>query len=132
MGCLCLTLAGCGGEGGLFAPGRNPGVSGGGGGDALVGRWETTLVLDVPPDFQTWTTMWTFRSDRTCHYRQTVVSVLEGGARVKERDCEWRTANTVITVTWADTGAEEGLPFSFAALDPNRLLLQGIEYRRAP
>lgn len=114
----------------MFAPDRGVGVGGGAGGEALLGRWETTLVLSLPPDLQTWTTRWTFEAGGDCQYRQTVVSLLEGTTRVKERDCTWRTANATVTITWDDTGLSEALPYSFPAFDPNRLVLQGIEYRR--
>ena len=45
---------------------------------ALVGSWQTVVVIEVPGDLQTWTTTWRFDAGGTC--RQTVVteSLAEG------------------------------------------------------
>ncbi len=123
----------CGGEGSIFAPPRPTGQGGGGSlNPTLFGEWEAVILIEAPPDIQTWTTRWRFDGDRTCRFRQVVVSALEGTTREKTRDCTWRDVNATIALVWQDSGVGEVLPYSFPSLNPNRLLLQGIEYRRAP
>ena len=95
-----------------------------------MGEWETVLVIWLDTDVQTWTTNWVFRRDGTCRYRQTVHSVLEDATRVKLRDCAYTLNGPAVTITFLDTGALLTTPHSFAALSRDRLILEGIEYRR--
>jgi hypothetical protein len=131
---LLLGLSGaCGGERSLFAPvDRVTGTGGRDSGDArLVGEWETILLVDVPGDRQTWTTTWVFRDDLTCRFTRSILSIAEGVPRVTIRTCTWRTANATVLVTYTDPlGTVSTLPYDFVSFDPNRLLLEGIEYRR--
>jgi hypothetical protein len=113
-------------------PGGSMGVgtSADGTGDAaLTGTWQTVLVVQVADDFQTWTTTWRFAAAGTC--RQTVVteSLAEGFPRTATRDCTWRTNDGAVAITFA-AGGTVSFDFSFAALDPARLVLDGLEYHR--
>ena len=106
------------------------GVSSGGALDeALIGTWQTVLVIQVADDLQTWTTTWRFATAGTC--RQTVVteSLAEGFPRTTTRDCTWRTNDGAVAITYA-AGGTVSFDFSFAALDPARLVLDGLEYHR--
>jgi hypothetical protein len=110
--------------------GFGSGSSGSGGGAAaLVGTWETIVVIQVPGDLQTWTTTWRFDADGTC--RQTVVteSLAEGFPRTIERTCAWSTNGGEIAITFVGGGTVV-FDFSFAALSPDRLVLDGFEYQR--
>jgi hypothetical protein len=134
---LILGLAACDGDpvgprGGLPDGGNGAGASGGGGGTtatALVGDWRTIVVIEVPGDLQTWTTTWHFESAGSC--RQTVVteSLAEGFPRTTERACSWTTNDGQVAITFVG-GGTLSFDFSFAALDPDRLVLDGFEYHR--
>ena len=102
---------------------------GGGGGSALVGAWQTVVVIEVPGDLQTWTTTWRFDSAGTC--RQTVIteSLAEGFPRTTERACTWTTNSGEVAISFVGGGTVT-FDFSFAALDPDRLVLDGFEYQR--
>jgi hypothetical protein len=129
---LLTLLAGCTGERGpLVTPTDGPGgridaTS------AVVGEWETTLIIQTDTDVQSWITNWLFRRDDTCRYRQTIQSVLDGTTRVKLRDCTWVVRNATLEVTFLDSGEALVLAYSFAAASRDRLVLEGIEYRRIP
>jgi hypothetical protein len=103
--------------------------SGGGGGSALVGAWQTVVVIEVPGDLQTWTTTWRFDPAGTC--RQTVIteSLAEGFPRTTERTCTWTTNSGEVAISYVGGGTVT-FDFSFAALDPDRLVLDGFEYQR--
>lgn len=123
----------CGGERSLFAPDDGQtGVGGRPAGDGrLVGEWQTIILMDVPGDSQTWTTTWLFRADLTCRFTRSIFSIADGVPRVTLRPCTWRTANATVLVTYTDPpGTGISLPYDFVAFDPNRLLLEGIEYQR--
>lgn len=130
---LALTVAACSGD--PTGPSAEPPVNGGGtstggGGEALlVGVWQTTVVIEVPGDLQTWVTTWQFDSAGTC--RQTVVttSLAEGFPRTTERSCTWRVSNAKVAISYVGGGTVE-FAFSFAALSPDRLVLDGFEYQR--
>jgi hypothetical protein len=129
-----LGLAACNGDptgprAGLPGAGGS-GTSGGGTSQsALVGDWRTVLVIEVPGDLQTWTTTWHFDPAGTC--RQTIVteSLAEGFPRATERTCTWATNGGQIAITFVG-GGTLSFDFSFAALDPDRLVLDGFEYQR--
>jgi hypothetical protein len=132
---LILLLAACNGDPtaprmGAPGGGTDSGASdGGGGGSALVGTWQTALVIEVPGDLQTWTTTWRFDAEGTC--RQTLVteSLAEGFPRTTERACTWTTGSGEVTISFVGGGTQT-LDFSFAAFDPDRLVLDGFEYQR--
>ena len=130
-----LLLAGCTGEptapradqpGGGFGSGTS---SGGGGTAALVGVWQTVVVIQVPGDLQTWTTTWRFDEGGTC--RQTVVteSLAEGFPRTTERACTFVVHGSEVTISFAGGGSLT-FAFSFAGFSPDRLVLDGFEYQR--
>jgi hypothetical protein len=130
-----LGLAACDGDPtapatGLPGSGNGAGMGGGGGGSfALVGEWRTVLVIEVPGDLQTTTTTWRFDTGGDC--RQTVVteSLAEGFPRTAARDCTWSTNGGEVAVSFVG-GGPVTFDFSFAALDPDRLVLDGFEYQR--
>ena len=132
---MILLLAACdadptGPRMGQAGGGNGSGASGGGdGGSALVGAWQAVVVIEVPGDLQTWTTTWRFDAAGTC--RQTVVteSLAEGFPRTTERACTWTTSNGEVAISYVG-GGTLSFDFSFAALDPDRLVLDGFEYQR--
>jgi hypothetical protein len=132
---ILLLLAACNADPtaprmGQAGGGNGSGTSGGGGGGSeLVGAWQTVVVIEVPGDLQTWTTTWRFDSAGTC--RQTVIteSLAEGFPRTTERTCTWTTSSGEVTISFVGGGTLT-FDFSFAALDPDRLVLDGFEYQR--
>jgi len=131
VGVVGLTLlVGCGGERSLFAPERQTAGSGGPSlDDALVGQWESVLLIDVPGDLQTWTTDWIFNADATCRLTRVVRSLVEGTPRLTIRDCRWKSANFSVTATYADQTVSV-MSYSFPLLDRQRLLLEDVPYDR--
>ncbi len=138
MALLLGALSGCAGEPRdlvlATGPSRQPGTGGTGGPGAsasspVVGAWEAVLLLEASGDAQTWTTVWRFARDGSCRFTRTTLSLLEGVPRVEDRRCTWRLSGPEILVTWTAGGAR-ALPYQFAGLSPNRLVLEGIEYRR--
>lgn len=128
---LLLTVA-CTAERSLFAPEADPAGSGAPFRDpALVGTWQVTLLVDAGGDLQTWTTRWRFAADGSCEFTRTIRSVLEGLDRITARPCRWTTANARVTVVYTADGSAAQLPYAFAALDPDRLVLEGVEYARS-
>lgn len=129
---LVFSLA-CNTEGNLFAPDRIPGVSGGGGNaPGVIGEWETILLISVEGDLQNWTTRWLFGLNQACRFTQVTESLVEGFPRTEIRPCTWTTSNGILTVTFTDNGEVLPMEYDFAGLDPNRLVLDGIEYHRLP
>jgi hypothetical protein len=128
-----LILSGCGGD--PTGPSAELPTGGGGtsttgdGASLLVGVWQATTIIEVPGDLQTWVTTWQFDSAGSC--RQTVVttSLAEGFPRTTERTCTWRTNGARVAISYLGGGTVE-FAFSFAALSPDRLVLDGFEYQR--
>ena len=110
------------------------GGGGNGGGSTgvspVIGTWQVVLVITVPGDIQTWTTTWRFDAAGTCHLTRTSFSLLEGFPRTTERDCRFLLSGGNVVVTYSDSNATQSLPYSFAGFSPDRLVLEGIEYRR--
>ncbi len=129
MGLALTLLAGCSGEPSLFEPDTTTGVGGPSRDAALVGQWEAVLLVSIPDDWQTWTTDWTFNLDGTCHFTRVIRSVAEGGVRVTDRDCSWRSANSTVTATYTDSTVSV-MPYSFPNLDRRTLELERITYTR--
>jgi hypothetical protein len=110
--------------------GGGTGASGGGAAaSALVGEWRTVVVIEVPGDLQTWTTTWTFNGAGTCRQVLLTESLAEGFPRTTVRACTWTTNGGQIAVSFVGGGTLT-FAFSFAALDPDRLVLDGFEYQR--
>ena len=128
---LSLLLAGCSAEalapspdrpGGGFGPGSS---TGDGASASLVGAWVTVVVIEVPGDIQTWTTTWRFDPEGTC--RQTIVteSLAEGFPRTTERACTGAVNDGQVAISFVGGGTLT-FDFSFAGLDPDRLVLDGF------
>ena len=129
---MLLALGACNQEGNLFETDRLTGVSGGGNNTpAVLGVWETTIIVTVEGDLQNWTTRWEFNAPGlTCRFTQTIESLVEGFPRIDTRPCTWSTSNGILTVVFSDNGEVMTMPYEFAGLDPNRLVLDDIEYHR--
>ncbi|HEV8357492.1 MAG TPA: hypothetical protein VGQ17_12075 [Gemmatimonadales bacterium] len=101
-----------------------------GGNPSVTGTWQVVLVITVPGDIQTWTTTWRFDAAGSCQLTKTSFSLLEGFPRTTERDCRFVLSGGSVVVTYSDTGTTQSLPYSFAGFSPDRLVLEGLEYRR--
>lgn len=75
------------------------------------------------------TTTWRFDADGTCHFTRESLSAVEGIPRIVELPCVWSTANGRVQVTF-DPGGSDEFPYERPAGDPNRLVLDDIEYLR--
>ena len=131
---MILLAAACGGEPGgpdPFQPGRDRDGSSTGGGSAaaLVGTWRSVVVVQVPGDLQTWTTVWRFEADGSCRQTVETESLAEGFPRVTERSCSYATSVGEITIAYIGGGSLT-FRFSFADFSPDRLVLDGFEYER--
>lgn len=129
-----LLLAACAGdpEGTApFEPGGNTGgaSSGGGAAAALVGTWQNVVVVEVPGDLQTWTTVWQFDADGICRQTVETESLAEGFPRITERACEYLVAGDAVTISYVGGGSVT-FDFAFAGFSPDRLVLDGFEYAR--
>jgi hypothetical protein len=110
------------------------GVSGGGQvntSSAVVGSWRRFDVLsaDSSADIVTQTTEWAFDSAGGCERTITTLDAIEGFPRATSRDCTWETSVQEITLHWSD-GEVNTFSLTFAAFDPDRLVLDGLEYQR--
>ena len=139
LGLAILTLQGCGGEGRIpTSLGGDRPIGGGQSGgatvaSALVGTWRNVWVVFLDTDVQTWTTVWTFRSDNTCVIDKTLRSLALEFPQVTIRPCRYTIRGTDLGITWTDAaGGVATLPFSFAGFSPDRLVLEGLEYERLP
>ena len=110
--------------------GFGSGTGSSGSASAVVGTWRAMVVVQVPGDLQTWTTTWRFDAAGTCRETRVTESLAEGFPRTTDLACTWTSTDTAITVTFADGGGTLVMQFSFAGLSPDRLLLDGFEYRR--
>ena len=132
---LLLAVGACNQTGNLFETDRMSGQGGGGETNtpAVLGAWETTIIVSVEGDLQTWTTRWDFNAvGLTCRFNQVIESLVEGVPRIETRPCTWSTSNNILTVTFTDNGEVLPMTYEFAGLDPNRLVLDEIEYHRVP
>lgn len=132
-------LLGCGGETRLpTGLGGDRPIGGGQTGgttvaSALLGTWRNVWVVFLDTDVQTWTTVWTFRSDNTCMIDKTLRSLALEFPQVTIRPCRYAILSTDLGITWTDAaGGTATVPFSFAAFSPDRLVLEGLEYERLP
>lgn len=110
------------------------GSSGGGQGNAasaLIGSWQRFDVLsaDSSADIITQTTAWQFDSTGTCKRTITTFDAVEGFPRGTTRTCSYALGVQTITLTW-DDGSVNTFSLTFAAFDPDRLVLDGFEYQR--
>lgn len=119
----------------IATPDFPSGSTGGGGSGTspddvtLPGEWERFDVFQTDVDVVTTTTRWRFAADGTCRRTITSFSVVEGFPRTSVRDCTWTTGVLDVTITFA--GADPAtFDLAFAGFDPDRLVLDGFEYRR--
>ena len=118
----------------IATPDCPSGSTGGGRGTSpddatLPGEWERFDVFQTDADVVTTTTRWRFAADGTCRRTITSFSVVEGFPRTSTRDCTWTTGVLEITITFAGADAAT-FDLAFAGFDPDRLVLDGFEYRR--
>ncbi len=100
---------------------------------ALIGVWRNVWVVFLDTDVQTWTTVWTFRSDNTCLIDKTLRSLALEFPQGTLRPCRYAILGTDLGITWTDAaGGAATVPFSFANFSPDRLVLEGLEYERLP
>ncbi len=115
------------GLGGRVEP---PAISGGGGGNPVVGEWELVTVIPIGTDIQTSGVHWSFADDGTCRQTIRTWTYTEGVYHTTVRECTYANATGGVRVVFA--GAAPAIfTVSFAAFSPNRLVLDGLEYRRA-
>jgi hypothetical protein len=136
---LTLLLAACSAE--TTSPttdgpphGFPSGTSGGGQvntSSAVVGTWRRFDVLsaDSSADIISQTTEWEFDSAGGCQRTITTFDAVEGFPRATSRDCTWETGVQEITLRWND-GEVNTFSLTFAAFDPDRMVLDGLEYQR--
>ena len=110
------------------------GIAGGGNGESadvetLVGLWERFDAAVFETDVVTITTRWAFEGRGTCRRTIITFSAAEGFPRTTARDCTWDIGPLEITITFAD-GERSTFSLSFPGFDPDRMLLDGAEYRR--
>ena len=138
---LALVLAACDAEptaprddGALpFGEGAS-GTGGGGNGPetssgTIVGEWERFEAVAFDGDIVTTTINWLFDADGTCVRVITTISAIEGIPRTQIRECTWRIGPAEITLRLG-TDAEATFSLAFGGFDPNRLILDGLEYQR--
>ena len=109
------------------------GIIGGGGtaeaGSAIVGEWQRFEIAEFEQDLITTTIRWRFEPGGFCRRTITTFSAVEGFPRTTQRDCGYDVGPLEITITF-DTGDASVFPLSFPGFDPDRMLLDGLEYRR--
>jgi hypothetical protein len=115
------------GEGatGTDSDGNGPGTSSG----TIVGEWERFEAVALDGDIVTTTIHWLFDADGTCVRVITSMSANEGIPRSQIRECTWRLGPAEITLRLG-TDAEATFPLEFGGFDPDRLILDGLEYQR--
>ena len=94
-----------------------------------MGTWRNVVVVQVPGDIQTWTTVWRFDADGVCRQTAETESLAEGFPRITERACEYTVASDRVTIAYLGGGSVT-FEFSFAGFSPDRLVLDGFEYER--
>lgn len=95
----------------------------------IVGEWERFEAVAFDGDIVTTTIHWLFDADGTCVRVITSMSANEGIPRTRIRECTWRLGPAEITLRLG-TDAEATFPLEFGGFDPNRLILDGLEYQR--
>lgn len=113
------------GAAGTGSGGNGPASSSG----TVVGEWERFEAVAVDGDIITTTIHWLFDADGTCVRVITSMSANEGIPRSQIRECTWRLGPAEITLQLG-TDAEATFRLEFGGFDPNRLILDGLEYQR--
>lgn len=100
----------------------------------LIGAWRVVILIQVQYgfgyDLQQWTTTWQFNRESSCRFTRTTFSFVEGITRTVVRDCTFTATGSLLRVTFTETGITQELPYSFPAFNPDRLMLEGVEYQR--
>lgn len=98
---------------------------------ALIGSWRRfdVLTADNSTDIVTQTTEWRFDATSSCTRTITTFDAVEGIPRGSSRSCTWELGLQAITLTFGD-GSVNTFSLTFAAFDPDRLVLDGFEYQR--
>ncbi len=117
---------------GIIADAPDGIIGGGGSADAgatLVGEWQRFDIAEFEEDIVTTTIHWRFEPDGFCRRSITTFSANEGFPRTTRTDCRYDVGPLEITITFSngDTGT---FALSFPGFDPDRMLLDGFEYRR--
>lgn len=115
--------------GGLLEPPGPPAHGDGTGTNALIGDWKLVTVIPIGGDLQTTTVLWQLAADLTCRRTVTTLLVSEGIPRTTVRDCDYLPGINSVTVTFPGS-LPATFTVSFAAFDPDRLVLDGMEYER--
>jgi hypothetical protein len=139
LGTIALLLSACSADSTAPASEAPPlgfpsGSTGGGQAStasAVVGNWRRfdVLTADSSTDIVTQTTEWAFDSAGGCQRTITTFDAVEGFPRATSRDCTWDTGVQEITLQW-DDGEVNTFSLTFAAFDPDRMVLDGLEYQR--
>lgn len=97
--------------------------------ETIVGGWERLEVIQFETDVVSTVTRWRFRGDGTCGLDITTLSLAEGIPRTSVRTCVYAVGPLQATITFS--GSESAtFDLSFPGFDPDRMLLDGFEYRR--
>lgn len=98
---------------------------------AITGSWQRVDVIspDSSADVITQTTQWTFDGSGGCTRTITTLDAAEGFPRGTTTDCSYTLGSQTITITWADASVNT-YSLTFANFDPDRLVLDGLEYQR--
>lgn len=125
-------MIGCGGEPRVPTDfGDHQGTNGRANGTSpVIGQWRNIWIVQVPEDFQTWTTEWTYDADGSCLLRKTFRSLLLAFPQVTARPCTFSLSAFIISVQFLDTGMVQPLDFSFPASSRDRMILEGLTYDR--
>lgn len=138
---VILFLAACTSDstapdlGGVLPFGEGASGGGSGGNDpgnasgTIVGEWERFEVVAFDGDFVTTAIHWLFDADGTCVRVITSTSANEGIPRTEVRECTWRVGPAEITLA-IGTDPESTFPLEFGGFDPDRIILDGLEYQR--
>ncbi len=95
----------------------------------IVGEWERFEAVAFDGDIVTTTIHWLFDADGTCVRVITSMSANEGIPRSRIRECTWRLGPAEITLRLG-TDDEATFSLGFGGFDPDRLILDGLEYQR--
>jgi hypothetical protein len=95
----------------------------------LIGTWQVILLVDAETDIQEWRTRWTFRSDGSCRFQRTTMSLVEGISRTVTRDGSYLDRGTEAAVTF-DDGTTATLPYSVPLNSTRVLIIEGLQYER--
>ena len=117
---------------GIIADAPDGIIGGGGSADAaatLVGEWQRFDIVEFEEDLVSTTIHWRFEPDGFCRRTITTFSANEGFPRTTQTDCQYDVGPLEITITFS-TGDTGTFDLSFPGFDPDRMLLDGFEYRR--